>query len=122
MSFATTVCLILWSFNLNPSFYNNSRIFITFLDLGLVPMLAKLVLLSSGIHQVIASFRMTLPFIIVQVQDSGLIFLSAIATSLGFLIKSNFYSGNLTPEGMPSAPPLTSYRFSPDIPITCLQL
>ena len=42
--------------------------------------MVKLVFLSSGVHQIIFSLRSTLPFAVGQVQDVGLIFLSAMAT------------------------------------------
>lgn len=44
--------------------------------------LVKLVFLSSGVHQIIFSIKSTLPFAVGQVQDVGLIFLSAMATSV----------------------------------------
>lgn len=44
--------------------------------------MVKLVFLSSGVHQLIFSVKSTLPFAIGQVQDVGLIFLSAMATSI----------------------------------------
>jgi len=44
--------------------------------------LAKLVLFSSVVHQVVFSFKSSLPFAIGQVQDAGLIFLSSMATSI----------------------------------------
>lgn len=44
--------------------------------------MVKLVFLSSGVHQVIFSVKSTLPYAVGQVQDVGLIFLSAMATSV----------------------------------------
>lgn len=44
--------------------------------------MVKLVFLSSGVHQVIFSAKSTLPYAVGQVQDVGLIFLSAMATSV----------------------------------------
>ena len=44
--------------------------------------MVKLVFLSSGVHQIVFSIRSTLPFAVGQVQDVGLIFLSAMATSV----------------------------------------
>ncbi len=44
--------------------------------------MVKLVFLSSRVHQVIFSIKSTLPFAVGQVQDVGLIFLSAMATSV----------------------------------------
>lgn len=45
-------------------------------------LLAKLLFLSSAIHQLIFATCSTLPFAVGQVQDVGLIFLSAMATSV----------------------------------------
>lgn len=47
-----------------------------------VPMLAKLILFSAVIHQVVFCLLSSLPFAIGQVQDAGLIFLAAIAISI----------------------------------------
>ncbi|KAL3133431.1 hypothetical protein ABBQ38_007297 [Trebouxia sp. C0009 RCD-2024] len=44
--------------------------------------MVKLVFLSSGVHQIVFSIKSTLPFAVGQVQDVGLIFLSAMATSV----------------------------------------
>ncbi|KAA6425635.1 MAG: Sulfate Permease Family [Trebouxia sp. A1-2] len=44
--------------------------------------MVKLVFLSSGVHQLTFSIKSTLPFAVGQVQDVGLIFLSAMATSI----------------------------------------
>ena len=44
--------------------------------------MVKLVFLSSGVHQIVFSVKSTLPFAVGQVQDVGLIFLSAMATSV----------------------------------------
>ncbi|KAK9811232.1 hypothetical protein WJX72_000395 [[Myrmecia] bisecta] len=44
--------------------------------------LARLSFLSSGIHQLVFTFKSTLPFAVGQVQDVGLIFLSAMASSI----------------------------------------
>jgi MFS superfamily sulfate permease-like transporter/CRP-like cAMP-binding protein len=44
------------------------------------PALVKLVLFSSVVHQCMFTWRSTLPFAIGQVQDAGLIFLSAMAS------------------------------------------
>ncbi|DBA04752.1 TPA: hypothetical protein N0F65_004389 [Lagenidium giganteum] len=51
--------------------------FVTFM-----PSLSKLVIFSSVVHQVMFTLLSSLPFAIGQVQDAGLIFLSAIATSI----------------------------------------
>lgn len=47
-----------------------------------VPIFVKLVLFSSVIHQIIFSLLSSLPFAVGQVQDAGLIFLSAMASSV----------------------------------------
>ncbi|OWZ11419.1 Sulfate Permease [Phytophthora megakarya] len=47
-----------------------------------MPALSKLVMFSSVVHQIMFTFLSSLPFAIGQVQDAGLIFLSAIATSI----------------------------------------
>lgn len=47
-----------------------------------LPMLVKLVLFSSAIHQICFSMFSSLPFAVGQVQDAGLIFLSAMAGSI----------------------------------------
>ncbi len=47
-----------------------------------MPQLVKLVLFSSAIHQIVFSIFSSLPFAVGQVQDAGLIFLSAIAASV----------------------------------------
>ena len=44
--------------------------------------MAKLALLASGIHQTVFTMKSTLPFAVGQVQDVGLIFLSAMASSI----------------------------------------
>ena len=44
--------------------------------------MVKLVFLSSGVQQIIFSLRSTLPYAVGQVQDVGLIFLSAMATNV----------------------------------------
>lgn len=49
---------------------------------GHIPLLVKLVLFSSAIHQFTFSTFSSLPFAVGQVQDAGLIFLSAIASSI----------------------------------------
>ena len=50
----------------------------------LIPKLVKLVLFSSVIHQICFSLFSSLPFAIGQVQDAGLVFLSAMATDIAF--------------------------------------
>ncbi|EEY60920.1 Sulfate Permease (SulP) Family [Phytophthora infestans T30-4] len=47
-----------------------------------MPALSKLVIFSSAVHQVMFTLMSTMPFAIGQVQDAGLIFLSAMATSI----------------------------------------
>ena len=47
-----------------------------------LPELAKLVILSSAVHQLVFSAKSSLPFAIAQVQDAGLIFLSAMASRI----------------------------------------
>jgi SulP family sulfate permease len=47
-----------------------------------LPDLAKLVILSSAVHQLVFSLKSSLPFAVAQVQDAGLIFLSSMATTI----------------------------------------
>ncbi|KAG6616488.1 putative vacuolar membrane protein [Phytophthora cinnamomi] len=47
-----------------------------------MPALSKLVIFSSAVHQLMFTLLSSLPFAIGQVQDAGLIFLSAMATSI----------------------------------------
>lgn len=47
-----------------------------------LPQLAKLAFLASAIHQTVFLLSSTLPFAVGQVQDVGLIFLSAMASSI----------------------------------------
>ena len=51
--------------------------------------MAKLGLLASGIHQTVFTLKSTLPFAVGQVQDVGLIFLSAMASSIAQICKDN---------------------------------
>jgi len=51
-----------------------------------MPMLAKLFILSSVVHQATFSLVSSLPYAVGQIQDAGLIFLSKIATSVVFLL------------------------------------
>ena len=46
---------------------------------AIMPSLVKLVLFSSMLHQLSFTFSSSLPFAVGQVQDAGLIFLSAMA-------------------------------------------
>ncbi|KAF0691272.1 Aste57867_17450 [Aphanomyces stellatus] len=66
-----------------PTMYGYAAIIFSHPDFAtFMPILTKLVMLSSVVHQVMFSLLSTLPFAIGQVQDAGLIFLSAIATSI----------------------------------------
>lgn len=56
----------------------------SFLD----PM-AKLALFASAIHQLVFTLKSTLPFAVGQVQDVGLIFLSAMASSIATICLDN---------------------------------
>ncbi|GMF50884.1 unnamed protein product [Phytophthora fragariaefolia] len=47
-----------------------------------MPLLSKLVIFSSAIHQLMFTFMSSLPFAIGQVQNVGIIFLGAMATSI----------------------------------------
>ena len=47
-----------------------------------LPVLVKLTLVSSAVHQLCFSFFSSMPYAVGQVQDAGLIFLSSISTSL----------------------------------------
>lgn len=47
-----------------------------------LPQLAKLAFLASAVHQAVFLLFSTLPFAVGQVQDVGLIFLSAMASSI----------------------------------------
>lgn len=51
-----------------------------------MPMLAKLFILSSVVHQATFSLVSSLPYAVGQIQDAGLIFLSKIATGVVFLL------------------------------------
>eukprot|EP00892_Ulva_mutabilis_P011320 jgi/Ulvmu1/8560/UM045_0002.1 len=51
-----------------------------------MPALSRLVFLGSALHQTTFSFLSSLPFAIGQVQDVGLIFLSAMSTSVASLL------------------------------------
>ncbi|BDA44720.1 Uncharacterized protein C24H6.11c [Coccomyxa sp. Obi] len=53
--------------------------------------LAKLAFLASAVHQAVFTIFSTLPFAVGQVQDVGLIFLSAMATSIAHLCEKNGY-------------------------------
>jgi SulP family sulfate permease len=66
-----------------PCMYGYSAIIFGHPDFAsFMPALVKLVMFSSVVHQVMFTLLSSLPFAIGQVQDAGLIFLSAIATSI----------------------------------------
>jgi hypothetical protein len=65
-----------------------------FHDHNFLPAMVKLVMFSSMVHQLAFTFISSLPFAIGQVQDAGLIFLSAMATSIVALASA---SAPLTP-------------------------
>ncbi|OQR99808.1 Sulfate Permease (SulP) Family, partial [Thraustotheca clavata] len=66
-----------------PCMYGYAAIIFSHSDFTtFMPALAKLVLLSSVVHQIMFTMMSALPFAIGQVQDAGLIFLSAMATSI----------------------------------------
>lgn len=66
-----------------PCMYGYAAIIFSHPDFAaFMPALSKLVLFSSVVHQVMFTLLSSLPFAIGQVQDAGLIFLSAIATSI----------------------------------------
>jgi sulfate permease, SulP family len=60
--------------------------------------LARFAFLSSAIHQVTMSFFSKLPFAIGQVQDVGLIFLSAMSTSVATLVFAEPGAGDAAVE------------------------
>uniref|UniRef100_K3WTS9 STAS domain-containing protein n=1 Tax=Globisporangium ultimum (strain ATCC 200006 / CBS 805.95 / DAOM BR144) TaxID=431595 RepID=K3WTS9_GLOUD len=66
-----------------PCMYGYAAIIFSHPDFAsFMPSLSKLVMFSSVVHQVMFTLLSSLPFAIGQVQDAGLIFLSAIATSI----------------------------------------
>ncbi|GAB9462757.1 Sulfate permease [Globisporangium polare] len=66
-----------------PCMYGYAAIIFSHPDFAtFMPSLSKLVMFSSVVHQLMFTLLSTLPFAIGQVQDAGLIFLSAIATSI----------------------------------------
>ncbi|TDH68388.1 hypothetical protein CCR75_001425 [Bremia lactucae] len=66
-----------------PCMYGYAAIIFSHPDfVSFMPALSKLVMFSSVVHQVMFTLLSSLPFAIGQVQDAGLIFLSAIATSI----------------------------------------
>ncbi|GMG15915.1 unnamed protein product [Phytophthora fragariaefolia] len=66
-----------------PCMYGYAAIIFSHPDFAsFMPALSKLVMFSSVVHQVVFTILSSLPFAIGQVQDAGLIFLSAIATSI----------------------------------------
>ncbi|TYZ59966.1 hypothetical protein PybrP1_002443, partial [[Pythium] brassicae (nom. inval.)] len=66
-----------------PCMYGYAAIIFSHPDFAsFMPALSKLVMFSSVVHQVMFTLLSSLPFAIGQVQDAGLIFLSAIASSI----------------------------------------
>lgn len=66
-----------------PAMYGYAAIIFSHPDFStFMPALSKLVMFSSVVHQIMFTLLSSLPFAIGQVQDAGLIFLSAIATSI----------------------------------------
>lgn len=63
---------------------------------GYMPSLVKLVLSASIVHQISFTALSSLPFAIGQVQDAGLIFLSAIASSVVEICQDNGASAEAT--------------------------
>ncbi|POM80070.1 Sulfate Permease (SulP) Family, partial [Phytophthora palmivora] len=66
-----------------PTMYGYTVIIFSHPTFGsFMPALSKLVIFSSAVHQVMFTLMSSMPFAIGQVQDAGLIFLSAMATSI----------------------------------------
>ncbi|GMF50880.1 unnamed protein product [Phytophthora fragariaefolia] len=66
-----------------PTMYGYAVIIFSHPTFGaFMPALSKLVIFSSAVHQLMFTLLSSLPFAIGQVQDAGLIFLSAMATSI----------------------------------------
>ncbi|KAL4117579.1 hypothetical protein PRIC2_011567 [Phytophthora ramorum] len=66
-----------------PTMYGYAVIIFSHPSFGpFMPALSKLVIFSSAVHQLMFTLMSSLPFAIGQVQDAGLIFLSAMATSI----------------------------------------
>ncbi|TMW65111.1 hypothetical protein Poli38472_009278 [Pythium oligandrum] len=66
-----------------PCMYGYAAIIFSHPDFAtFMPALSKLVMFSSVVHQIMFTLLSPLPFAIGQVQDAGLIFLSAMATSI----------------------------------------
>lgn len=66
-----------------PCMYGYAAIIFSHPDFAsFMPSLSKLVMFSSVVHQIMFTLLSSLPFAIGQVQDAGLIFLSAMATSI----------------------------------------
>jgi hypothetical protein len=55
-----------------------------------LPGLTKLVLAAGTVHQICFTMRSSLPFAIGQVQDAGLIFLSAMASAIAVQLQGEF--------------------------------
>ncbi|ETL94809.1 hypothetical protein L917_07319 [Phytophthora nicotianae] len=66
-----------------PTMYGYAVILFSHKDfVDFMPALSKLVIFSSVVHQVMFTLMSSLPFSIGQVQDAGVIFLSAMSTSI----------------------------------------
>ncbi|KAJ8540756.1 hypothetical protein ON010_g12470 [Phytophthora cinnamomi] len=66
-----------------PVMYGSAAIIFSHRDFAdFTPALSKLVIFSSVVHQAVFTLLSSLPFAIGQVQDAGLLFLSAMATSI----------------------------------------
>ncbi|OWZ13038.1 Sulfate Permease, partial [Phytophthora megakarya] len=77
-----------------PTMYGYAVIIFSHPTFGpFMPALSKLVIFSSAVHQVMFTLMSSMPFAIGQVQDAGLIFLSAMATSI-----CNSLGANVSPE------------------------
>ena len=65
---------------------------------GDMASLAKLVCLSSAVHQICFMVSSQMPYAIGQVQDAGLIFLSRMATSIAMAIGAQELSQDETED------------------------
>ncbi|OWZ01258.1 hypothetical protein PHMEG_00027396 [Phytophthora megakarya] len=75
-----------------------------------MPALSKLVTISSAVHQITFTLMSSMPFAIDQGQDPGLIFLSAMATSICDTLNDNNSDVSQRPTSPPSSSPSTSPR------------
>ncbi len=78
------------------------------------PVLSKIVILSSAVHQLCFQFMSPLPYAIGQVQDAGLIFLFSIASAITIEMKAEDASdvsilGNLQPYNFVQPPRIHSF-------------